>query len=122
MFLMTGALHRRIRAGLVFALCAVWAAMPLLAQVCAATVSHCHHQMPCCPRTGDSRDCSPGLCPAQVSQRVTENKPLRDLAEAQLALLPIMLERQVFQESICALQMERHSSPPVFQLKDELRI
>ena len=120
---MTGLLFRRLRLLLAVALCAAWAATPLIAQICAETPVHCRRHMPCCPYQSSRRgeNCAPGLCPAEASQRAVRTRTVRAPLKVRIASEPVRRaaeQRIAIPESIAGLQYRA----AVFRLKDDLRI
>ncbi|MGB6692461.1 MAG: hypothetical protein WBE76_31855 [Terracidiphilus sp.] len=101
---------------------AAWSATPLVAEMCAATPAHCQRHMPCCPPSSSGgENCSPVLCPAQTSQRAVQNRTIRATPPLRIAAVPARpaLHKSVpVRELTCGM----HYSPPVFRLKDDLRI
>jgi len=122
MCLVTGSFHRRLRIFLVTALCAVFAAGVGSAQVVALEGHHCGQNMPCCPSSGPLDGSSQPSCNALVHDHslsvTTANKtiqlhpapvPPRAVSLAAGSPLPASVSRPLHR-------------PPVFQLKDDLRI
>lgn len=124
MAVVAGSIYRRLRLVLMVALCAMWAATPLIAEFCASLGTECHRHahMPCCPPSGGSRSCAPTLCPAQASQRAVRTRTIRDIAKARPIPLPIRYERPVRRAPVRELTGGLHYSPLVFRLKDDLRV
>lgn len=124
MSLMTAVSHRRARLVLMLALCATWATTPLIAAICAVPASHCHRsaQMPCCPPSSTSRGCSMNLCPAQASQRAVPTKAIGDRTPARAAAQTVGPQIPARFAPVRELTSGLHFSPPVFRLKDDLRI
>lgn len=118
----TGSFDRRLRLALTLALCLAWAATPLIAQMCAITPTHCQRHMPCCPPSGSgSQNCSPSLCPAEASQRAVQTRIVVTAPPMRVAAAPARPATRAevpFRELTCGLRY----SPPVFRLKDDLRI
>src|SRR5579863_9965988 len=120
----TVSFYRRARLVLMLALCAMWAATPLVAEFCASAAPECHRhvQMPCCPPSGGSHNCSPTLCPAQASQRAVRTRTVRDIAKAQPLPAPIRTASRTRPAPVRELSEGLHYAPAVFRLKDDLRI
>jgi len=120
----TACFHRRVRLVLMVALCAMWAATPLIAEICASAATECHRHMhmPCCPPADGGRSCAPTLCPAQASQRAMQTQPVRNLAKARPVLMPVSLDRPAVAAPLRELTAGLHSATSVFRWKDDLRI
>jgi hypothetical protein len=122
MWLMVGWFYRGLRLVLTLALCVAWAATPLIAEMCAVTPVHCRRHMPCCPPSSSGgENCSPILCPAQTSQRAVQSRTVRATPPLRIAAVPArpaLYKRVPVRELTCGM----HYSPPVFRLKDDLRI
>jgi hypothetical protein len=114
--------YRRARLVLMLALCAAWTATPLIADICAAASAHCHRQLPCCPPSGGSKNCSPALCPAQASQRAVRVRAVGERAQARSVVVPVRSASKVRHLPVRELIAGLHYLPPVFRLKDDLRI
>jgi hypothetical protein len=122
MSFMAGLFHRRLRLMLTLALCAAWATTPLIAEMCAATHTHCQRHMPCCPPSSSGgENCSPVLCPARASQRAVQTRTIRATPPLRIAAVPA---RPALHTRVPVRELTRgmHYSPPVFRLKDDLRI
>jgi hypothetical protein len=119
---MRATLRRPIRLLLMLALCAGWAATPLIAQMCAASPALCQRHMPGCPRSHSAPGCSPALCPALESQRAVKQRAFSE----RVAVRPAAIRLHAAAPAPALPQRELtsglHYSPPVFQLKDDLRI
>jgi len=104
------------------ALCAGWASTPLIAQMCAASPALCQRHMPGCPRSHSAPVCSPGLCPAFESQRAVKQRAFGERAAVQPAAVRLQAAAPAPASPLRELTSGLHYSPPVFQLKDDLRI
>lgn len=104
------------------AICGLWAVTPLIAEICDATPSHCQRQMPCCPHSGSrSNNCAPGLCPAEASQRALPTRTAQALPTI-ASPVPATFPGPAVRVSVRELTAGLYYSPPVFRLKDDLRI
>lgn len=115
-------LHPQLCMTLTLALCALWAVTPLIVAACVTMPTHCQRRMPCCPHSGSpSKNCAPGLCPAEASQRAL---PTRTAHVAPLLAIPLpaALDEPAVRISVRELTAGLYYSPPVFRLKDDLRI
>lgn len=119
---MPGGLYRRVRLGLLLTLCAAWLVTPLIAAFCASMPVHCNHPMPCCPTDGNARQCPQGLCPAEVSQKAELLQAAGTQAHSRLEFVAQPAPAPMQQNPVHELTVGLHYSPPVFRLKDDLRI
>lgn len=111
-----------MRLTLMLAICGLWAVTPLIVEACVTMPTHCQRKMPCCPRSGShGNNCAPGLCPAEVSQKALPTRTAH--AVPLLAIpLPATLAKPAVRLSARELTAGLYYSPPVFRLKDDLRI
>ncbi len=113
-----------MRLVLMLALCTLWATTPLIAEFCAIPATHCdrHMQMPCCPPAAGSPNCSTNLCPAQVGERAVVTRAARAKAPARAVAATVQPQAASPAAHARELTSGLHYSPPVFRLKDDLRI
>jgi len=119
---MKASFYRRARLVLLLGLCAAWLATPLIAEICAAMPAECHHPMPCCPPGSSQRQCSTALCPAQVSQKAKPAQTIGDRTHIRPQFVPRDAQLAERSGPLWELTAGLHYSPPVFRLKDDLRI